>query len=68
MVWIAGRLGLETCPVSYLTGESVAWLEDFWAQEALGRTDGLDHWPARRVDAFLVLKAEQRKLEAERNA
>ena len=68
VVWLAGKLGTEQCPVSYVTGESLAWVEDFWAHEALGEPDDLLGWPARRVDAFLVLKVEQRKLEAERNA
>lgn len=43
-------------------------MEDYWAHEALARPEDLLDWPARRVDAFLVLKVEQRKLEAERNA
>ena len=68
MVWLAGRLGIEECPVSYVTGESLAWVEDFWVLETLGKAEDLLGWPGRRVDAFLVLKVEQRKLEAERNA
>ena len=66
-MWLAGRLGTEECPVSYVTGQSLAWVEDFWAQVALAKPAGLLEWPARRVDAFLVLEAERRKVEAERN-
>lgn len=66
-MWLAGRLGTEECPVSYVTGQSLAWVEDFWAQVALAKAAGLLEWPARRVDAFLVLEAERRKVEAERN-
>ncbi len=68
MVWVSGHLGIEACPVSYVSGESLAWVEDYWAHQALGAPADLLAWPARRVDAFLVLKAEQRKWEAERNA
>lgn len=67
MVWLAGKLGIEQCPVSYVSGESLAWVEDFWAHQALGKPDDLLRWSGRRVDAFLVLKAEQRRLEAERD-
>ena len=67
MVWLAGReVSTTECPVSYVTGASRAWLEDFYAQEALGAGSDLEAWPARRVDAFLVLKAERKKTEAER--
>jgi len=52
--------------VSYVTGASVASLEDFYAHEALAAGGDLEAWPARRVDAFLVLKAERNKAEAER--
>jgi len=68
VVWAAGHLGVDRCPVAWVSGESQAWIEDFWVHQALGRPSDLLDWPARRVDAFLVLKAEQRRLEAERNA
>jgi hypothetical protein len=67
VVWLAGReVSTTECPVSYVTGASVASLEDFYAHEALGAGSDLEAWPARRVDAFLVLKAERKKAEAER--
>ncbi|HYL94329.1 MAG TPA: hypothetical protein VET69_00895 [Terriglobales bacterium] len=64
-----GRDGvaIDECPVSYVTGESLAHLEDFHAQQALGKCDDILEWPARRVDAHLTLKAEQRKVELEGN-
>ena len=69
VVWLwqnAGEAAATTeCPVSYITGESAAFLEDFYAQEALGKGTPIEEWPARRVEAFLLLKAEQRKAEAE---
>ena len=70
MVWISkirvrgeSRLALEECPVSYITGDSVAAVEDFLVHQALeGRTELLN-WPSRRVDAFAVLGSELRKME-----
>ncbi len=56
-------VAITECPVSYVTGESVALLEDFYAHETLGGRNDILGWPARRVDAHFVLKAEQRKLE-----
>jgi hypothetical protein len=61
-------LGIEECPVSFLTGESLAWVEDFWAHAALARPEDLLAWPARRVDAFLVLTVEKRRREREHYA
>jgi hypothetical protein len=69
VVWLAGRDVTTTeCPVSYLTGESVAFLEDFYANEAIGGGGSVWQWPARKVEAFVVLRAEQRKAEAGRRA
>lgn len=56
------RVATTECPVSYVSGESMALLEDFYAQHALGgKRDVLD-WPARRVDAFALLRGELRKV------
>jgi len=67
-VWARGQVAAQECPVSYVTGDSMAWLEYFYAQEALGGGGDLLSWPARRVDAMVVLKVEMRKLETERDA
>lgn len=55
------------CPVSYVSGESLAWLEDFYTHRALEGGGEILAWPARRVDAFVTLKAELKKLELEAN-
>ena len=57
------RVGTTECPISFVSGESVALLEDFYAHELLGAGEKMLHWPARRVDAFLLLKAELKKVE-----
>ena len=52
---------ITTCPKSYVTGESLALVEEFLIRQRLGgvRAAELD---ARRVEAFLVL---EKALEAE---
>ena len=72
MVWVSrirvrgeSRLALSECPVSYITGDSVAAVEDFLVHQALGGGTDLLDWPSRRVDAFAVLGRELRKLEIE---
>jgi hypothetical protein len=59
------RVAIAECPVSYVTGESAALLEDFYAHRALGGTPEVLAWPARRVDAFVALRTEQAKVERE---
>ena len=56
-------MAIATCPKSYVTGESLALVEEFLVRRRLGgiRAAELD---ARRVEAFLVL---EKALEAEMN-
>ena len=60
------RVAHEECPVSYISGESAAWVEDFLAHRTLCRGADLLGWPARRVDAFMLLSGELRKWENQR--
>ena len=62
------RLALTECPVSYVTGESEALLEDFRAHLTIPSSNDLLAWPARRVDAFAWLWRELRKMENAQNA
>ena len=59
---------LDECPVSYVSGESAARVEDFLAHRALCRAVDLGEWPARRVDAFVLLSGELSKWENQRRA
>ena len=62
-VWVGGdgrqRVASEECPVSYVTGASLAWLEEFCAYRALGRPADIERWPAKRVEALAALAAEE---------
>lgn len=56
-VWVRRQCAIEECPRSYITAQSVAYLEAFYAWRLTGRR-ALDELPARTADAFLVLEGE----------
>lgn len=60
MVWARGPVSLTRCPVSTITPESLAYLEQFasWRMEGCREMSNL---PARRADAFVILHEETRK-------
>lgn len=59
IVWARGRTSIATCPTSYVTSESAALLEEFYAWKLLG-SEGFYHVPARLVEAIFVLENELR--------
>ncbi len=61
-------MSLAECPVSFITGESAAAVEDFLASRMLGGDSDVRAWPARRVDAAAVLWTEVKKLERQERA
>jgi hypothetical protein len=72
VVWVSAfgiageaRLALSECPVSFVGGDCLAFVEDFSAFVAAGGGGDPRQWLARRVDAFAVLYAEMKKLEWE---
>jgi hypothetical protein len=60
VVWARKDVALDTCPKSFVTAQSYAWLEEFLVRRKLGRP-----WPdelsARDVEAFLILQNELEK-------
>ena len=73
-VWVSSfairgerRVGSSECPVSFVSGESVAWVELFAARRILGQDEDLQAWPARQVDAMLLLSSELERIEGTRN-
>jgi len=59
IVWARGRTSITSCPTSYVTSESMALLEEFYAWKLLG-SEGLYNVPARVVDGIFVLESELR--------
>jgi len=48
-------VSLTTCPKSYITGESMTLVEDFFVRRRLARPN-LEEMAARTADAFLILE------------
>lgn len=63
-MWSRGGHSIWECPKSYITGESLTLLEEFFAWK-LGGCQELYRLPARSVDAILALEVEIRR-EGER--
>jgi hypothetical protein len=61
-VWARKRAQADECPKSLVTGESLALLEEFFVRRRLGMVDGME-MPARKVDAFLILRDEMEREE-----
>jgi len=55
IVWGRRQTRIEECPKSFITGESLALIEEYVVTRRLGIPDSLDT-DARKVDAFLLLK------------
>jgi hypothetical protein len=60
LVWARKQVSLATCPKSFVTAQSFAWLEEFLVRRKLGQ-----RWPdtarARDVEACLILEGELEK-------
>lgn len=48
-------VALSECPRSYVTGESEAWVQQFFLRQALGGEAG-ESLPARTAEALFVLE------------
>ena len=62
LVWIRKRAQAEECPKSFVTGESLSLVEEFFVRRRLGMPDSIG-MPARKVDAFLILREEMEREE-----
>lgn len=62
IAWARNGVISEECPVSYITAESLCWLEEY-AAWTLGGKGSLRQLEARTVDAFLVIEKERWKEE-----
>ena len=60
MVWARKSVRTQACPKSYVTAESLCWLEEFHVWRA-GHREGLMNLETRKADAFLLLEAEMER-------
>jgi hypothetical protein len=62
IVWGRRQVHIEECPKSFITGESLALLEEFGARRRLDIAGTLD-LDARKADAFLILREQMEREE-----
>ncbi|HWF10753.1 MAG TPA: hypothetical protein VG297_19935 [Bryobacteraceae bacterium] len=62
LVWGSRRAQTDECPKSFVTGESLALLEEFFVRRRLNMEFSLET-EARKVDAFLILRDEMDREE-----
>jgi hypothetical protein len=62
LVWGRKHAQVEECPKSFVTGESLALLEEFFVRQRLNPGISLET-EARKVDAFLILRDEMEREE-----
>jgi hypothetical protein len=58
-VWSRESVAITSCPVSYISPESVSFLEEFHAWKLFG-CPNIYELPARAAEAFYVLETELR--------
>ena len=62
LVWARKSAQAEECPKSLVTGESLAFVEEFFIRRQLRMADTLE-MGARKVDAFVILRREMEREE-----
>jgi hypothetical protein len=62
IVWGRKQVQAEECPRSLITGESLAFLEEFFVRRRL-RMQNSTEIEARKMDAFLILTDEMEREE-----
>lgn len=66
VVWARNEVATTVCPKSYITGQSMAWLEEYLVRRKLGQK-GIENLEARAVEAFVILEHEVAKLDGNAN-
>ena len=57
VVWARKGVATTTCPKSFITAQSVTWVEEYLVRRRLGQK-GIDRLGARETEAFLILDHE----------
>ncbi len=57
VVWARNNAATTVCPKSFVTAQSMAWLEEYLVRRKLGER-GIERLGAREVEAFLLLEHE----------
>jgi hypothetical protein len=68
IVWGRKQTESEECPKSLVTGESLAFVEEFFVRRRLGIQQDFPEMEARKVDAFLILRDQMEREELDGKA
>ena len=61
VVWARNNAATTVCPKSFITAQSMAWLEEYLVRRKLEQR-GIEGLGAREVEAFLILEHELMQL------
>jgi hypothetical protein len=64
IVWGRKRVQTDECPKSFVTGESLSLVEEFFVRRRLDMRETPDV-DARKVDAFVILRDEMEREQAD---
>ncbi len=65
VIWARDSSATTVCPRSFISAQSMAWLEEYLVRRKLGQK-GIDGLGAREVEAFLILEHDLTKMNSER--
>lgn len=57
-MWARRTVASRECPRSYITAQSLAWVEAFLVRKRLGGPEPVGEMVARDAEAFLILENE----------
>jgi hypothetical protein len=57
VIWARKSVATMVCPKSFITAQSLAWVEEYLVRRKLGQR-GIEGLGAREVEAFLILEHE----------
>ena len=57
VIWAKNSVATMVCPKSFITAQSLAWVEEYLVRRKLGQR-GIEGLGAREVEAFLILEHE----------
>jgi len=57
VIWAKNSVATMVCPKSFVTAQSLAWVEEYLVRRKLGQR-GIEGLGARGVEAFLILEHE----------
>lgn len=58
VVWARRTVSSPECPRSYITAQSLTWVEVFLVRKKLGGAEPVGEMAARDAEAFLILESE----------